>query len=96
MAGRNDGWCKRGDEEREREHPDTARLDWFDGLRSHYIEGQNQSWPYGEHTANEWSLIWPETDLRSAIDAAMENARINAEEAELAESMRARQSIEEP
>lgn len=74
-CGRMDGWFARSKAELKRVHPDTVRLDWLDGRCAPYIEAQSQSWPYGEHTANEWALIWPETSIRAGIDAAIAEAR---------------------
>ncbi len=76
--GRVDGWCKRGAAELTRVNPDSARLDWLDRKCAPYVEGQSYSWPYGEHVANEWSLIWPESSLRAAIDAGMEQESMEA------------------
>ena len=91
--GRTDGWIERGKAERQRVNYDGERLDWLDMRLSPYVEGQSQSWPYGEHTANEWSLIWPAATLRDAIDAAIEQERIASEEDELRESVALRERI---
>lgn len=70
--GRIDGYWKRAKEDREREKAwgDSDRLDWLDSRRYPVVEGQTQSWPYGEHVSNSWTVEYPSTSVRDAIDKA--------------------------
>jgi len=53
---------------------DSARLSWLDRRCSPVVEGQSESWPYGEHVANIWAVQAAKSDIRSAIDEAMDSS----------------------
>jgi hypothetical protein len=90
-VGRSDGWVYRGALELKRPNLDTERLNWLETQCIPYVEGQNYSQPQGEYTANEWSVVYPATTLREAIDALSEQERIGLEELEFMENIARRE-----
>jgi len=50
---------------------DTERLSFLDRRCSPIVEGQTESWPYGEHVANGWGIQGPFANVRDAIDSHM-------------------------